>query len=107
MFSILHVCMHFLITYQARITKRNWSYRCESPYIKMLKMLLFHAINENVAVLTEDGHLPSFFVPNPGDLTAQESPLPGICHPRQKNANARGSPQEGGGGELGAGGGID
>ena len=64
----------------------------------MLKMLLFHAINENVAVLTEDGHLPSFFVPNPGDLTAQESPLPGICHPRQKNANARGSPQEGGGG---------
>ena len=30
------------------------------------------------------GHLPSFFVPTPGDLTAQESPLPGICYPRQK-----------------------
>ena len=38
--------------------------------------------------------MPSFFVPTPEDLTAQESPPPGICHPRQKNANARG----GGGG---------
>ena len=26
-----------------------------------------------------------------GHLTAQEYPPPGICHPRQKNANARGS----------------
>ena len=46
-------------------------------------------------------HLPSFFVPTPGDLTAQESLPPGICHPRQKIANARGS---GPGGGLGAGG---
>ena len=30
------------------------------------------------------GDLPSFFVPTSGDLTAQESPPPGICHPRQK-----------------------
>ena len=30
------------------------------------------------------GHLPSFFVPTPGDLTTQESPPPGICHPREK-----------------------
>ena len=30
------------------------------------------------------GHLPSVFVPTPGDLTAQESPSPGIWHPRQK-----------------------
>ena len=29
--------------------------------------------------------------PAPGDFTAQESPPLGICHPRQKNANARGS----------------
>ena len=29
-------------------------------------------------------NLPSFFVPTPGDLTAQESPPPGICHPREK-----------------------
>ena len=43
-------------------------------------------------------HLPSFFVPTSGDLTAQESPPLGICHPRQKNANARGSARRGGGG---------
>ena len=30
------------------------------------------------------GHLLSFFVLTPGDLTAKESPPPGICHPRQK-----------------------
>ena len=30
---------------------------------------------KNVAVLTEAGHLPSFFVPTPEDLTAQD-----ICH---------------------------
>ena len=42
----------------------------------------------------------SFFVPTPGDLTARESRPPGICHPRQKNANARGQ-QGGGGGGLG------
>ena len=47
------------------------------------------------------GHLPSFFFPTPGDLPAQESPPPGICHPRQKNANSWGQP---GGGGLGAGG---
>ena len=39
---------------------------------------------KNVAVLTEDGAFALFFVPTPGDLTAQESPPPGICHPRQK-----------------------
>ena len=42
--------------------------------------------------------MPSFFVPTPGDLTAQESLPPGICHPRQKNANDRGSAGGGGGG---------
>ena len=43
------------------------------------------------------GHLPSYFIPTQGDLTAQESPPPGICHTRQKNANAQGSAGEGGG----------
>ena len=64
---------------------------------------------KNVAVLTEAGHLPSFFVPTPEDLTAQESPLPGICHPRQnqKNANARGSARGGGGGGVLVAAGID
>ena len=50
---------------------------------------------KNVAVLTEDGAFALFFrppTPPPVDLTAQESPPPGICHPRQKNANARGQP---------------
>ena len=27
------------------------------------------------------GHLPSFCVPTPGDLTGKESPPSGICHP--------------------------
>ena len=39
--------------------------------------------------LRSTGHLPCFLVPTLGDLTAQESPPPGIGHPRQKNANAR------------------
>ena len=52
----------------------------------MLKMALLEcAITmKNVAVLMEDGALALFFRPHPGDLTAQESPPPGICHPRQK-----------------------
>ena len=41
------------------------------------------------------GHLPSFFVLTPGDLTAKESPPPGICYPMQKTANARGSARRG------------
>ena len=39
---------------------------------------------KNAAVLTEDRAFALSFVPTPGDLTAQESPPPGICHPRQK-----------------------
>ena len=46
---------------------------------------------KNAAVLTEDRAFALSFVPTPGDLTAHESPPPGICHPRQKKANARGS----------------
>ena len=43
--------------------------------------------------------MPYFFVPTPGDLTAEESLPPGICHSRQKNGNARagGQPKGGGG----------
>ena len=45
-------------------------------------------------------HLPSYFVPTPGDLRVQESLPLGICQPRQKkNANTRGLA---GGGGLGA-----
>ena len=56
---------------------------------------------KNVEVLTEDEAFALFFRPHPGNLTAQESPPPGICHPRQKNANTRA--REGGGGGGGAG----
>ena len=63
---------------------------------------------KNVTVLTEDGAFAPFCVSTPGDLTAQKSPPPGIFHPMQKNANARGSTRKGGGGGGGRGaGGID
>ena len=60
--------------------------------------LLDYSIKEKCcSVDPRTGHLPSFFVPSQGDLTAQEFPPPGICHARQKNANARGSARRGGG----------
>ena len=58
---------------------------------------------KNVAVLTENVEFALFFFPTPGDLTAEESLPPGICHSRQKNGNARAGGQPKGGG-LGAGG---
>ena len=59
----------------------------------MLELALLECmINEKCySVERGTGHLPSFFVPTAGDLTGQESPPPGICYPRQKNPNARGS----------------
>ena len=42
---------------------------------------------KNVAELTEDEAFALFFRPHAGNLTAQEFPTLGICHPRQKNAN--------------------
>ena len=68
----------------------------------MLKTAQFDcsAINEKCcSVDGEQGiYSDSFFVPTPGDLTAQESPSPGICYSRPKNVNARGSARGGGGG---------
>ena len=65
----------------------------------MLKMALFDcAINEKCCSV--DRYFPSFLIPTPGDLTAQESPPPGIRHPRQ-NALSGGSLGSGG---LGVGG---
>ena len=62
---------------------------------KMFKTALFDcAINEKCCCVDGGrGICPLFFVPTPGDLAAQESPPPGICHPRKKKANARGSAQ--------------
>ena len=55
---------------------------------RTLKCLKWHYLTvrsmKNVAVLTEDGAFALFSRPTLGDLTAQESPRPGICHPRQK-----------------------
>ena len=68
----------------------------------MLKMVLLdHAINEKCCSgnWCTTGHLPSFFIPTLGDLTAQESsPIQD-----KKNANARGSTCGGGGGAGGLG----
>ena len=60
---------------------------------RRLKCLKWHYSTvrsmKNVAVLTKDGAVALFFRPHPGDLTAQESPPPGICYQGKKNANAR------------------
>ena len=43
--------------------------------------------------------MPSFFIPTPGDLTAQESPPPwNLPSKAKKNANGRWSARGGGGG---------
>ena len=62
---------------------------------RTLKCLKWHYLTVR-SVLTEDRAFALFFRPTPGDLTVQESLPPGICHPRQKNANARGSARGGG-----------
>ena len=66
----------------------------------MIKTALFDlASMKNVAVQWRTGHLLSFFVPTPRDLTARESPPPEICHLRQKKMLIpRG--QRGGGGRA-------
>ena len=69
---------------------------------RTLKCLKWHSLTvrsmKNVELLTEDWAFALFFRPHLGDLTAQESPPPGICHPRQRKCNARGSARGGGGG---------
>ena len=51
----------------------------------MLKMALLDcAINEKCCSVDGGRGICPLFRPTAGDLTAQESPLPGICHPRQK-----------------------
>ena len=52
----------------------------------MLKMALLDcAINEKCCSVDGGrGICPLFYVPSSGDLTAQESLPPGICHPRHK-----------------------
>ena len=70
---------------------------------KMFKTALFDCvINEKCCSVDRGRGICPFFFPTLGDLTAQESPPPGICHPRQKkNANARELAREGGLGAAG------
>ena len=57
----------------------------------MLKMALLDlAINEKCCSVDGGRGICISFVPTQGDLTAQEFPPPEICHPRKKDANARG-----------------
>ena len=57
----------------------------------MLKMALLDcAINENVAVLTEDGAFALFFRPHPGGFDSSRVPRPGNLTSKAKNANVRG-----------------
>ena len=76
----------------------------------MLKMALLDCATNGKKCCSVDkgrGICPLFSSPPRGifgDLTAQESPPPGICHLRQKNANAMPGGQpvgEGGGGGVG------
>ena len=56
------------------------------------------AINEKCCSVDGGrGICPFFFVPTKRDLTAKKSSSPEICHPMQKNANARGLVRGGGG----------
>ena len=83
------------------ITKEDVYWNKKSS-IKMLKMALFDcAINATrLQCWRRTGHLPSFFVPTPGDLTAQESPPPEFAIQGKKQKGL----MPGGRGELGAGG---
>ena len=65
----------------------------------MLKTVLFDcAINENVAVLTEDGAFALFFRPHPGEFDSSRAPTPwNLSSEAKKNAIAQGSARRGGG----------
>ena len=62
--------------------------------LKKLKMAIVRSM-KSIAGLSEDGAFALFFVPTPGDLTAQESLSPGICHPSQKECYAAGAARGG------------
>ena len=71
----------------------------KQSHIKMLKCHYSTVWSmKNVAVLTVDRAFALFLRPHPEGFDTQESPPPGICHSRQKNANARGSARDGGDG---------
>ena len=82
-----------LLQRKTLIETKNRTLKCLRRHYSTVRSM------KNVAVLMEAGHLHSFFVPTPADLTPQESPPPGICHPRQKKKkNEMPGGQQGGGG---------
>ena len=65
----------------------------------MLKMALLDcAINDNVAVLTEDGAFALFFRPHPGGFDSSRVPTPGNLPSKAKNMLMPGGQAGGGGG---------
>ena len=76
---------------QSRVREYDLAKPCHR--LSRLNMgLLDCAINERSVDGGRD--ICHLFCPSAGDFTAQESPPPGICHLRQKIANARGQPGE-------------
>ena len=68
----------------------------------MLKMALLDcAINDNVAVLTEDGAFALFFRPHPGGFDSSRVPTPGNLPSKAKNMLMPGGQPGGGGGGVG------
>ena len=103
----MHVIVAWSLYYNPSVITRKTLIETKNHTLKCLKWhySTVHSM-KNVAVQCwrRMGHLPSFCVPTVKDLTAQESPPPGICHPRQKKMLICPPPPPFQGGGLGAGG---
>ena len=81
-----------LLQRKTLIEAKNRTLKCLKRHYSTVRSV------KNVAVLTEEWAFAVFFRPRPGDLTAQESPPPGICHPREKKCQCPEFSPGGGGG---------
>ena len=61
-----------LLQRKTLIETKNHTFKCLKQDYSTVRSM------KTVAVLTDDGAFAPFFVPTLGDLTAQESPRPGI-----------------------------
>ena len=73
-----------LLQRKTLIETKNRTLKCLKRHYSTVRSM------KNVAVLTEDGAFALLSRPHPGDLTAQETPPPGICHQRQKKCQCPG-----------------
>ena len=91
----MHVIAAWSLYYNPSVITRKTLIETKNHTLKCLKWhySTVHSM-KNVAVQCwrRMGHLPSFCIPTVKDLTAQESPPPGICHPRQKKMLIRPPP---------------